>query len=79
MIRVLLFGTLSQKAGVREIDIDPGDGGKVVADVVKEVLENYLGGEAGVYMLAVNETQATPETAVGDGDEVAMMPPFSGG
>ncbi len=30
-------------------------------------------------LVAVNQTFAGPETALADGDEVALMPPVSGG
>jgi molybdopterin converting factor small subunit len=79
VIRVLLFGTLAAKAKSREIEIEATKEISVVADVLAKVVGDYLDGDAGVYMLALNETQAKPETPVKDGDEVAIMPPFSGG
>ncbi len=79
MIRVLLFGTLAKDAGVREIELEAKAGGQTVADIVDEVKTKYIKGEVGVYMTAVNEEQAAPDTIINDGDEVAIMPPFSGG
>lgn len=79
MIRVLFFGTLAQKAGAREITLGPEAGGRTVVDFVEMIKREYLGGEAGVYMVAVNETQAQRGLVIKDGDEVAIMPPFSGG
>ncbi len=78
MIRVLLFGTFAKEAGAREIELD-SKAGQTLADVIDEVREKYIKGEVGVYMTAVNEEQALPDRKINDGDEVAIMPPFSGG
>jgi molybdopterin synthase sulfur carrier subunit len=79
MIRVVLFGMLSEKAGRREIMLDSKDKERKLSDIVKEVKELYLKGATGPLIFAVNERQADPQTSVKDGDEVAIMPPFSGG
>lgn len=80
VIRVLLFGTLSTRAGTKEIELEYSDELKTLDDVVEKITKEYLNGEgAGVYMLALNETQAKPDTPVRDNDEIAIMPPFSGG
>jgi molybdopterin synthase sulfur carrier subunit len=79
MIRVLLFGTFAKDAGARVIELEPKPEGQTLADIVDEVKEKYIKGEVGVYMTAVNEEQAGPDKKVNDGDEVAIMPPFSGG
>lgn len=79
MIRVLLFGTFAKEAGVRDIEIEAKPGGQTLADIIDEVRERYIKGEVGIYMTAVNEEMAGPEKEVNDGDEVAIMPPFSGG
>ncbi|MEE8575211.1 MAG: MoaD/ThiS family protein [Thermodesulfobacteriota bacterium] len=79
MIKVLLFGSLATQAGQREIDIEATSETQKVSDIVAEVEEKYLKRKAGIYMLAINETQVRPEEIVEDGDEVAIMPPFSGG
>jgi molybdopterin converting factor small subunit len=80
MIRVVLFGMLKDKAGCREIMLNSTDKERRLSDIVEEVKERYLkGGATGPLIIAVNESQADPETIVKDGDEVAIMPPFSGG
>ncbi|MEE9542753.1 MAG: MoaD/ThiS family protein [Thermodesulfobacteriota bacterium] len=79
MIKVLLFGTLAKQAGLREIEIEARPEGRKLSDIIDEVKRDYIKGEAGVYMCAVNEVQAAPEEIINDGDEVAIMPPFSGG
>lgn len=79
MIRVVLFGMLADRAGRREIMLELKDGERKVSDIVDEVKERYLKGPSGPLVFAVNECQASPETIVKDGDELAIMPPFSGG
>ncbi len=79
MIKVLLFGNLAKQAGLKEIELEAKAGGQTLSEIIEEVKRTYIKGEAGVYMTAVNEEQATPEQKVNDGDEVAIMPPFSGG
>ncbi|WP_295385525.1 molybdopterin converting factor subunit 1 [uncultured Thiodictyon sp.] len=37
-----------------------------------------LGGDRRV-MVAINQTMATPDTVIADGDEVAFFPPVTGG
>ena len=79
MIKVLLFGSFSTIAGCREIILGPEACVRALSDIVALVEEKYLKKKAGTYMLALNGTQAKPSAIVKDGDEVAIMPPFSGG
>jgi molybdopterin converting factor small subunit len=79
MIKILLFGSLAKQAGLREIEIEAKAEGVKLSEIIEEVKRDYIKGEAGVYMTAVNEEQATLDKIVMDGDEVAIMPPFSGG
>jgi molybdopterin converting factor small subunit len=79
MIKVMLFGSFSTIAGCREISVEPGEKTRTLADIVALVETDYLKKKAGTYMLALNGSQAKPSTAVKDNDEVAIMPPFSGG
>ena len=78
-VKVLFFGMLTEKAGVREADVEvPADGIKL-SDLVEELKKDYLKKSTGPLILAVNEEQAGPDKIIKDGDEVALMPPFAGG
>jgi len=79
-IRVLLFGVLKDLAGQSLIDADFPNGSSVAA-----VLENSAVAWPRIRTLlpsiavAVNREYAKPETKLADGDEVALLPPVSGG
>lgn len=78
MAGLRLFGPAADAAGTRS-DTVPG---ATVADVVATASERYGDGFARVAAICrvwVNGDQASPETPVGDGDEVALLPPVSGG
>jgi molybdopterin synthase catalytic subunit len=79
-IKVLFFGPVREIVGLREDTIEMPDGAKLQA-----VLETYgnrfprLRDMAGSVVLALNQQFAPPDSHVADGDEVALMPPVSGG
>jgi len=75
MIRVLLFGALADKLGQREIML-PVDDGMPLHEVAQQIgCEGFP-----TLLFAVNQQQETNrEIMVHNGDEVAIMPPFSGG
>jgi molybdopterin converting factor subunit 1 len=79
-VRVLLFAVLRDAAGVGEIPLDLEDGA-TAASAAARLAENqpaikpYLSRVA----FAVNRSYAPPTTALHDGDELALIPPVSGG
>lgn len=78
MSRVLLLGPAREAAGVRDDHID----GATVAEVLRAAVDRY--GPAFSDLLAtsqvwVNGEPADHDRAVGDHDEVAVLPPISGG
>lgn len=81
MIKVKLFAMLKERAGCGELNI-PFENGSA-ADLVKQVSAAYPGLaeflDSGRVMISVNQEFVKPETPLKDGDEVALMPPFSGG
>ena len=79
MIRVLLFGSIAARAGCREVLVDLAGAEMTVRDVLDEVRRRFTTVPEAPYLLALNQEQAEIEATVKDGDEVAIMPPFSGG
>ena len=79
-IRVLFFGVLRDVVGLREDSLDIPDGGRLGL-----VFELYAGrfprlrGMAASVVLALNQEFSTVEAPLAEGDEVAFLPPVSGG
>ena len=73
MIRVRLFAGLREQAGWSERELD---GIGRVSDVWPAL---RLGDEPAGLLYAVNREYAEPERELADGDEVALIPPVSGG
>ncbi len=71
-VRVRLFAGLRERAGWSERELDAA----TVADVWPAL---GLGDEPDGLLYAVNREYAKPERALADGDEVALIPPVSGG
>jgi molybdopterin synthase catalytic subunit/molybdopterin converting factor small subunit len=72
-ITVRLFAGLRERAGTARLEIDD------VARVGDVWAKLGLGDEPGGLLYAVNREYAGPEDALHDGDEVAVIPPVSGG
>lgn len=79
-VRVLLFGVLKDIFERSEESLDLGAGARV-ADVLNHYLE--LAPEQAKFFpslaLALNQQYASPAEPLRDGDEVALLPPVSGG
>lgn len=79
-IRVLFFGVLRDIAGHPEESLEVAEGSKL-----ETVFEHYanrfpkLRGMAASVVLALNHEFSTPAAPLSDGDEVALLPPVSGG
>jgi molybdopterin synthase catalytic subunit/molybdopterin converting factor small subunit len=72
-VRVRLFAGLRERAGWSERELDG------VASVQEVWPALGLGAEPAGLLYAVNMEYAGPERALADGDEVALIPPVSGG
>jgi molybdopterin synthase catalytic subunit len=80
-IDVLYFGVLKDVAGCERESLELGDG-STVADAVRLLRARASNGSDVTWnslAVAVNREYAGPETVVQDGDEVAFLPPVSGG
>ena len=79
-IRVLFFGILKDLVGCSSATLELADGARVEA-----VLQHYsrqaprFAGMLGSLALSVNQEYATPDAVLRAGDEVALLPPVSGG
>jgi molybdopterin converting factor subunit 1 len=84
MIKVLLFARLADLAKVRDSSFDCPEEGIRLDELVKQVVLRYPALQASLarprlLLLAINQEQAGLDAQVKDGDEIAIMPPFSGG
>ncbi len=79
-IRVLFFASLREEIGTGEISLNAGN----LAEVFTQI-EVQLGTQARESLqadnirIAVNQDLIDNEVALGDGDEVAFLPPVTGG
>lgn len=78
--KVRLFARLSELAGAREVEVEVGEG-LAAGDVYRALCEEFpaLGGLNGTIRFAVNGEYAEAPHPVGAGDELALIPPVSGG
>jgi len=81
-VRVRLFASYREVAGVGELQVDLPDGA-TVDDAIAAVTQRYpaiapAGGGGGL-LAARNRDYVTRDTTLADGDEVALIPPVSGG
>ena len=74
-VSIRLFAGLRERAGTGARELELPDG-TTVADVWAELA---LGDEPPGLLYAVNKRYADADTLLGDGDEVAVIPPVSGG
>lgn len=79
-IRVRLFAMQREIAGTRELrlEVPPGSTVDDAWSAVVEVVPALAPGRA-FLRFAVNGSYADPDTPLGDGDEIACIPPVSGG
>jgi molybdopterin synthase catalytic subunit len=78
-VSVLLFAGLRERAGVDRVEVELPDGA-VVGDVLHAMGETPVGPIGPRQcVVAVNREYAAPDEPVREGDEVALVPPVSGG
>ena len=79
-ITVRLFAVLRDKAGVAELRLAMPEGA-TVSDAVELVLQRHpeIGSFANRVAYAVNLVRVDRQTVLKDGDELALLPPVSGG
>ncbi len=82
MIRIKYFASLRSIAGTEEEDLELGSETTVhqlseeISKTRPQIGEMVRGKKV---MISVNQDMADADTVIRDGDEVAFLPPFSGG
>lgn len=78
MVRVRLFAALREAAGTSQTEASGRTAGDV-ADALAARFGDRFAEVSAVSSIVVNGERATRDTPVADGDEVAILPPVSGG
>jgi molybdopterin converting factor subunit 1 len=80
MIRVLLFGAAADRAGTRETELRV-DEGVTLAEIWPLLAEKHpdLAPMRDTLAFALNGEYARGDAGVSPGDEIAVLPPVSGG
>jgi molybdopterin converting factor subunit 1 len=74
-VRVLLFAGLRERAGTSEVELELPDGA-----VVRDAIEQLRSVAQGVsVVMAINQEYAAADAPLHAGDELALIPPVSGG
>jgi molybdopterin converting factor small subunit len=78
-VRVLLFASFAETLGLDELELSL-ESPATVADALRRI-QTLPGGERLPHrpLCAVNLTQVTPSAPLTTGDELALLPPLSGG
>ena len=79
MVRVRLFAALREQAGAGEVTDVPGRSVGELADSLDARYGMRFAAVSAVSSFVVNGERADRSTPVAEGDEVAILPPMSGG
>jgi molybdopterin converting factor subunit 1 len=77
-IKVLFFASFREIVGTNSMELELDDGG-TTANVFATICEQYPLLQQGSVAIAVNKSYITDTVKLKDGDEVALLPPISGG
>jgi MoaE-MoaD fusion protein len=79
-LRLKLFATLRERAGASDLDREFSNGVSV-GEIWRALTREFpaLAGQEEALSFAVNQEYVKPDFRPGDGDEVAFIPPVSGG
>jgi len=75
-IKVLLFGELAQLAGSAELILQDVDSTTSANEMLENKFPQLVSKK---YAIAVNKQIVKDSQQLHDGDEIALLPPFSGG
>lgn len=82
MVKIRFFAMLKNKVGQEEVKLDVPE--NISLETFKQILKKEFPAiteflDKKSIMISVNQEFATNNTMIKDGDEVALLPPFSGG
>jgi molybdopterin converting factor subunit 1 len=79
-VKVLFFASCREIVGERQAEIELSDGA-TVSDLVDRIASEHprFGDVAKTAMVSVNQEYVEPSHGLSEGDEVAVIPPVSGG
>lgn len=77
MVKVLLFGSIADTIGLREVTVNSNS--ISLKDVIENIERVYRKVITKPYILSVNCEVVSSDFVVTESDEVAIMPPFAGG
>jgi molybdopterin converting factor subunit 1 len=78
LVRVRLFASYREAAGSARLEV-PVAAGARVGDLLEQLAQRIPVLRAARGLIAVNQTYVEPDVELHDGDEVAFIPPVSGG
>jgi sulfur-carrier protein len=80
IVKVLLFASFREEVGASQSTLEVEPGAKL-SDVWDKLASSYprLAPHGGTIAYAINGTYAKPNERVSEGDEIAFLPPVSGG
>ena len=81
-MKILFFGSLREQLGTGEMQLPLPAGVTTVGQLLDELRqqdEQWRQALTGTVLCAVNQAMANDAAAVGDGDELALFPPVTGG
>ena len=78
LVRVICFGVLRERLGGGEMPLEMPEGA-IAGDVVNVYKERVPGFGWESIAIAVNREYAQAEQRLEEGDEIALLPPVSGG
>jgi molybdopterin converting factor subunit 1 len=80
-VKVLFFGAAADIAAAREVEMD-FEPETIAKTAFENIIKNYPGlgnGFKNSLLIAVNQEYANGDEILRDGDEIAFIPPVSGG
>jgi molybdopterin converting factor subunit 1 len=79
-VKILLFASFRETVGASEGTLNVKPNAKL-SDVWQTLIEEHprLAPHSGTAAFAINGTYAKPDERVSEGDEIAFLPPVSGG